>query len=97
MEKIGANNSEMADALRAQDALQDILRVMNEYPGELAVILDVILEKALRLCHAPFGVVFLYDSGFYEAVCRRGLPKAHDEWFRSLAASRQQPRVALDS
>lgn len=82
-------------ALQARDALEDILRVMNESPGELTVIFDVILEKALRLCHAPFGVVFLYDSGFYEAVGRRGLPKAHDEWFRKTGRFKAHPESGL--
>lgn len=81
-ESLDSCRRELNDALQARGALEDILRVMNESPGELTVIFDVILEKALRLCHAPFGVVFLYESGFYEAVGRLGLPKAHDEWFR---------------
>ena len=88
-------DSALDDALKALDALQDILRVMNETPGDLAVIFDIILEKALRLCHAPFGVVFLYDSGLYEAVGRRGLPKAHDEWFRKLGRFEATPKSGL--
>ena len=86
---------QLDDALQARGALEDILRVINESPGELAVIFDVILEKALRLCLAPFGVVFLYDSGFYEAVCRRGLPKAHDEWFRQAGRFKASPESGL--
>ena len=86
---------QLDDALQTRDALEDILRVMNKSPGELAVIFDVILEKALRLCHAPWGVVFLYESGLYEAVCRRGLPKAHDEWFRQAGRFEAGPETGL--
>lgn len=95
MDNLAEQSSALDDALRAQDALQDILRVMNDSPGELEVIFDVILEKALRLCHAPFGVVFLYDSGFYEAVCRRGLPREHDEWFGRLGRFEATPESGL--
>lgn len=70
------------DALDARDALEDILRAMDESPGELEAIFDVILEKALRLCHAQLGIVFLYDEGLFEAIGMRGLPDAYREWFQ---------------
>lgn len=70
------------DALDARDALEDILRAMDESPGELKAIFDVILEKALRLCHAQLGIVFLYDEGLFEAIGMRGLPDAYREWFQ---------------
>ena len=92
---LNGHQSELDDALKARDALEDILRVINESPGDLAVIFDVILEKALRLCHAPWGVVFLYESGLYEAVCRRGLPKEHDEWFRQTGRFAASPETGL--
>ena len=66
---------QLQDALDIRDALEDILKAMDDSPGELEVILDVILEKALRLCHAQLGGVFLYSDGLFEAVDMRGLPE----------------------
>ena len=74
--------STLSDALEARDALEDILRAMDESPGDLGAIFDVILEKALQLCHAQFGIVFLYDAGLYEAIGMRGVPEEMRDWFR---------------
>lgn len=93
--RLNNHQNQLNDALEALDAFEDILRVINESPGELADIFDLILEKALRLCHAPFGIVFLYESGLYEAVGRRGLPEEHDEWFRQAGRFRASPDSGL--
>jgi class 3 adenylate cyclase len=77
-----ALQQKLKDALDARDALEDILHAIGESPGELEAIFDVILEKALRLCHAQIGVVFLYDEGLFEAVGMRGLPDAYRDWFQ---------------
>ncbi len=72
--QLTSRRRQLKDALEARDALEDILRSMDESPGELGAIFDVILEKALQLCHAQLGIVFLYDAGLYEAIGMRGLP-----------------------
>ena len=87
--------SQLNDALEARDALEDILRAMAESPGELVAIFDVILEKALQLCHAPFGIVFLYDAGSYEAIGMRGLPEAHRDWFQQAGRFEATPESGL--
>ena len=79
-----ALEQKLKDALDIRDALADILRAMDESPGELEAIFDLILEKALRLCRAQFGVVFLYDEGLFEAVGMRGLPDAYRDWFQQV-------------
>ena len=87
--------SELDAAVEARSALEDILRVLNESPGNQEAIFDVILEKALQLCHAQFGVVFVYDEGLYEAVGLRGLPEAHREWFRKAGRFEAGPDSGL--
>jgi len=87
--------NQLNDALEARGALEDILRAMDESPGELAAIFDVILEKALQLCHAQFGIVFLYDSGMYEAVGMRGVPEGLRDWFRQAGRFEPPPGGAL--
>lgn len=87
--------SELDAALEARIALEDILRALNESPGDLEAIFDVILEKALQLCHAQFGVVFVYDEGLYEAVGLRGLPEAHRDWFRQAGRFEASPHSGL--
>lgn len=87
--------SQLNDALEARGALEDILRAMNESPGELAAIFDVILEKALQLCHAQYGIVFLYDSGLYEAIGMCRLPEGLRDWFQQAGRFQATPESAL--
>lgn len=86
---------ELDDALKAREALEDILRAMDESPGDLVSIFDVILEKGLQLCHAQLGVVFLYDAGSFEAIGMRGLPVAFSEWFRRAGRFDAGPETGL--
>ncbi len=86
---------QLNDALEARDALEEILRAMDESPGELEAIFDVILEKALQLCHAQFGIVFLYDTGLYEAIGMCRLPEAFHDWFRQAGQFEATPESAL--
>ncbi len=86
---------QLNDALEIRDALTDILRAMDESSGQLVAIFDVILNKALKLCHARFGIVFLYEEGYYEAVGMCRLPEAHEEWFRQAGRFKASHESAL--
>ncbi len=86
---------QLNDALEIRDALTDILRAMDESSGQLVAIFDVILNKALKLCHARFGIVFLYEEGYYEAIGMCRLPEAHEEWFRQAGRFKASHESAL--
>src|SRR5262249_1669117 len=62
------------EALGREAALAEVMDVINHSPGNLAHVLDAILEKAMRLCGAAFGSLYTYDGERFQSAAQRGVP-----------------------
>ena len=76
--------SELRESLQQQTATADVLKVISGSAGELQPVFNTMLAKAVELCEASFGAMWLVDGDGYRTAAMHGdLPQAYVERWRS--------------
>jgi GAF domain-containing protein/nitrogen-specific signal transduction histidine kinase len=74
--------TETREALEQQTATAEVLGVINASPGILTPVFEAVLDKALQLCKAAFGVLWTYNGELTNAAAIRGATPAYREFLR---------------
>ena len=71
----------LEEAISREKALSEVLRIISASHGDLEAVMPLILNYALELCDAEFGILFEYqlDSRFL-ANHAAGIPKPFQAW-----------------
>lgn len=74
----------LEEALRREQAMAQVLRIINRSRGDVTVVMEAILSFALDLCEAEFGILFdHHDDARYSAGHMLGIPAPFRAWLRT--------------
>jgi GAF domain-containing protein len=93
-DEVQSQKRELSEALEQQTATSEVLRVISSSSGKLEAVFQVILENAVRLCEASFGMLYRFEDGAWRAVAMLGVPPAFAEFWQR-GPQRPGPRTGL--
>ena len=67
--------NELRQSLEQQTATSEVLQVISSSPGELEPVFSTMVEKAVRICGAKFGTLYLHEGGGLRLVAGHDVPE----------------------
>ena len=95
-DEVQARTRDLSESLQQQTATADVLKVISSSPGELEPVFQVLLENAVRLCEAQFGVLCTYDANGFQYVSARNASVAYIDYMRRRGSFQPVSGTMLD-
>jgi GAF domain-containing protein len=87
---------ELRQSLEQQTATAEVLRVISSSPGELEPVFEAVLENAVRICEAKFGMLTLVQGNEYRVASTYGASPEYIEFTRLRGPFQPEPGSILD-
>ena len=94
LNELRQRTDDLSEALQQQTGTSEVLRVISSSPGDVAPVFGTMLEKAVRICDASFGMLFRAENGAVSAAAMFGVPPAFVEFWQR-GPQRPGPQTAL--
>ena len=88
--RLDERTREHDEALQRETATAEVLQVINSSPGDLGPVFDAILDKAMRLCDAAHGHIWIFDGERALPIAFRGDPQTV-EWMQQFGPVQPGP------
>ncbi|MEM7636968.1 MAG: LuxR C-terminal-related transcriptional regulator [Pseudomonadota bacterium] len=86
----------LEEAISRERALSEVLRIISGTEGQVREVIAALLDYALELCDAEFGLLFICTpTNGFRATYSRGIPQAFQEWFTAQGEILAGPETAL--
>src|SRR5262245_10399065 len=97
LNELRQRTDDLSDSLEQQTATSEVLSVISSSAGELQPVFDTMLGKAVELCEASFGAMWLVDGEGYRTAALYGdLPKAYAEQWRTGTIHRPKAAIPME-
>ena len=87
--------TELRESLEQQTATADVLRVISSSPGDLQPVFGKMLENAIRISGASFGIIHSWDGENLRLLATHNLPPALDRARRDAPAFKPGPKSGV--
>src|SRR5262245_33564374 len=95
LNELRQRTDDLSEALDQQTATSEVLRVISSSPGDLKPVFESMLEKAVQICNAKFGILFLSEADAFRTVALYGAPPAYAEVRHREPVIRPTPETAI--
>jgi signal transduction histidine kinase len=95
LKELRQRTDDLSEALEQQTATSEVLQVISSSTGELKPVFNAVLENAIHLCEAKFGVLYRYDGNLFHPEALVGVPQALIEFHQKRGAFQAVPGTPL--
>jgi GAF domain-containing protein len=95
LNELRQRTDDLSESLEQQTATSEVLRVISSSPGELEPVFRAMLQNAIRVCDAKFGILFRYEGELSCPVAWVDTPPALAELQRRRGPFRPEPGTLL--
>jgi GAF domain-containing protein len=96
LNELRQRTTDLSESLEQQTATSEVLKVISSSAGELQPVFETMLAKAVDLCEASFGAMWLVDGEGYRTTALHGdLPEAYIQQWRSGTLHRPKPVIPM--
>src|SRR5499427_6765197 len=96
LNELRQRTTDLSESLEQQTATSEVLNVISSSPGELEPVFQTILEKAVRICDANFGILFRFDGDNFHPAAQFNTPTALLEAQARRGPFKPTPGISLD-